>query len=245
MHSRIVFATAGRVLRQLSHDHRTVALLFVVPALLLALIAWIYSNQPLVFDRYGAPVLGIFPFIVMFLVTSIATLRERSSGTLERLMASPMSKFDFLIGYALAFGLIAAVQALCTSAVAVGLLGLDIAGPYWYLVVAAILSALLGSALGLCMSAFARTEFQAVQFMPALIFPQLLLGGLLLPIDKLPVVLEAAANILPLTYVIDAMQRVTVEVTPSYWAYVDIVFIVVPIFAAIALGAITLRRQVR
>ena len=113
----------------------------------------------------------MFPFIVMFLVTSVTTLRERASGTLERLLAMPMGKLDFLLGYAIAFGLVAAVQSALAVGVSVGLLGLDVVGPVWLLLVVAVADAVLGSALGLFVSAFARTEFQAVQFMPALVLP--------------------------------------------------------------------------
>ena len=131
-----------------------------------------------VFDRIGPALLAMFPFIVMFLVTSVTTLRERSSGTLERLLAMPMGKLDFLLGYALAFGLVAAVQSALAVALSVGLLGLDVAGPVWLLVVVAVADAVLGTALGLFVSAFAQTEFQAVQFMPAVVLPQILLCGL-------------------------------------------------------------------
>ena len=119
----------------------------------------------------GPALLAMFPFIVMFLVTSVTTLRERSSGTLERLLAMPMGKLDFLLGYALAFGLVAAVQSALAVAVSVGLLGLDVAGPVWLLSVVAVADAVLGTALGLFVSASRTTEFQAVQFMPAVRAP--------------------------------------------------------------------------
>lgn len=243
MHPSITFATAGRVLRQLSHDHRTLALLFVVPCLLLGLLAWMFSGNPRVFDAFGAPFLGIFPFIVMFLVTSIATLRERTSGTLERLLALPVAKLDILLGYALAFGLLAVAQAAIASSLAVYVYGLDIAGPQWLLVVVALADALLGTALGLFTSAFARTEFQAVQFMPAFIFPQLLLGGLVVPLAQLPAVLEGIARCLPLTYAIDAMQLVTTQASPGAGLYRDIAVICGFAIAAVLLGAATLRRK--
>ena len=125
----------------------------------------------------------MFPFIVMFLVTSVTTLRERSSGTLERLLSMPMGKLDFLVGYALAFGLVAAVQSALAVGISVGLLGLEVAGPVWLLTLVAVADAVLGTALGLLVSAFAQTEFQAVQFMPLLVIPQILLCGLFVPRD--------------------------------------------------------------
>ena len=185
-----LFATAGRVLRQLRHDPRTVALLLVVPCALLTLLWWVLIDSPQDFDQYGPALLAIFPLIVMFLVTSIATLRERSSGTLERLLTMPVAKPDFLGGYALAFGAAATVQALLASGLSLGLLGMDVKGPAWAVVLVAVLVALLGTSLGLFVSAFAQTEFQAVQFMPAVILPQLLLCGIIAPTDQLPPVLE-------------------------------------------------------
>ncbi len=97
-------ATAGRVLRQLTHDPRTIALLVIVPVLLITLLRYVFDGAPGTFDATGASLLGIFPLITMFLVTSIATLRERTTGTLERLLALPLGKGGLIGGYALAFG---------------------------------------------------------------------------------------------------------------------------------------------
>lgn len=245
MHPKMTIATAARVLRQLSHDKRTIGLLFVVPSVLLGLLAWIYSDSPLIFDMIGAPLLGIFPFIVMFLITSVTTLRERSSGTLERLLAMPIGKLDILLGYALAFGLIAILQATLVSFLSVHAYGLDVAGPEWFLVVVALVDALLGTTLGLLLSAFARTEFQAVQFMPAFVLPQFLLCGLLVPVDKLPDALHAISNCLPLTYAVKAMQAVTSETTISGGTYRDVLVVAAFALAAVLLGAATLRRRVK
>jgi len=243
MHLRITLATAVRVLKQLSHDPRTVALLFVVPCVLLGLLAWIYSDVPRIFDAIGAPLLAIFPFVVMFLVTSIATLRERSSGTLERLLTLPLAKLDLLAGYALAFGLLAVVQASIASFLALHVYGLQVLGPEWLLVVIALADALLGMALGLFVSAFAATEFQAVQFLPAFIFPQFLLCGLLLPLEQLPRALHDIANLLPLTYAVDAMQHITADPSVSADVYRDILVVAGFATGAILLGAATLRRK--
>lgn len=245
MSPRLTIATAGRVMKQLLHDPRTLGLLFVVPPALLGLLAWLYSDTSGIFDRIGASLLGIFPFVVMFLVTSIATLRERSSGTLERLLTMPIGKLDILLGYALSFGLIAVVQASITSFLAVHVYNLHVAGPEWFLLVVALADALLGTALGLFLSAFARTEFQAVQFMPAFVLPQFLLCGLLVPLAQMPRVLHDIANVLPLTYAVDAMQRVTTQATISHDSYKDIGIILAFAVAAIVLGAATLRRQTK
>ena len=242
-HRRILFATATRVLQQLRHDPRTIGLLLVAPILLIGLLAWVLSGQPGAFDQWGAPLLGIFPLVVMFLVTSIATLRERTGGTLERLMTTPMAKVDFLGGYGLAFGAAAVVQAVLASACTFSLFGLSIASPAWTVMLIAVLDALVGTSLGLFVSAFARTEFQAVQFMPVLLLPQFLLCGLIAPTSTLPQPLKAISVVLPLTYAVDAMKQLTVN--PSITADVgkDIAVLAGFIVALVAAGAATLARR--
>src|SRR3954451_13709033 len=216
MTPRILFAVSARVLTQLRRDHRTAAMLLVLPCILMTLLWWMFQDVPGdLFDRFGPALLAMFPFIVMFLVTSVTTLRERSSGTLERLLAMPMGKLDFLLGYAVAFGAVAAVQSALAVGLSVGLLGLDVAGPVWLLTLVAVADAVLGTALGLFVSAFARTEFQAVQFMPALVIPQILLCGLFIARDDLPPVLHAISNVLPLSYAVDAMSAVARDQHPA------------------------------
>lgn len=204
-----MLATAARVLGQLRHDPRSIALMLIAPSLLVGLFAWLFSDQDGVFDQFGGAILALFPFIVMFLITSITTLRERRSGTLERLMTTPLGKADFILGYALAFGLMALLQAIITVSFAVGVCGLDVDGELWQLGLVAVVDALLGTALGLLASAFAQTEFQAVQFMPLLVFPQIILGGLFMPRDQMPDVLYAISDWLPLSYAIDTINAVT------------------------------------
>ncbi|MDQ1620742.1 MAG: type transport system permease protein [Actinomycetota bacterium] len=242
MSLRCTLATARRVLAQLRHDHRTLALLLVVPCVLISLLAWIYDGTG-TFDQIGAPLLGIFPFVVMFLVTSVATLRERTSGTLERLLTMPIGKLDFLMGYALAFGLLAVVQAVVASALSLLVLGLDVVGPAWLIVVVALLDALLGMALGLLVSAFASTEFQAVQFLPAVVLPQFLLCGLLVPRDRMNDVLQAVSDVLPLSYAVDAMRIVSSSPTVQGEVWRDLAIVGGAIVLALALGAATLRRR--
>ncbi|MFG2194755.1 ABC transporter permease [Streptomyces sp. NPDC048639] len=236
-------ATARRVLRQLSHDPRTIALLLLVPCLLLVLLYYVYDSDPRAFDGIGASLLGIFPMVTMFLVTSIATLRERTSGTLERLLSMPLGKADLILGYALAFGLLAIVQAVLATGLALWALDLDFAGSAWLLLLVALLDALLGTALGLFVSAFAASEFQAVQFMPAVIFPQLLLCGLFAPRDTMQPVLEAISNVLPMSYAVDGMNEILLHSTVTDAFVRDAIVVAGSAFLVLALGAATLRRR--
>jgi ABC-2 type transport system permease protein len=239
---RITLATAARVLRQVRRDHRTLALILVVPALLLTLFKYVFTGQEETFNRVGPPMVGLFPFISMFLVTSIAMLRERTSGTLERLMSLPLAKLDLLLGYGLAFAGLAVVQATLTALVGFGALGLDAAGPVWLVVLLAVANAVLGMALGLFLSAFAQTEFQAVQFMPAFVLPQILLAGLLVPRERMARGLELLSDVLPLTYAYDALARATADDLGARLAF-NAAIVGGAIVLALVLGATTLRRR--
>lgn len=235
-------ATAGRVLRQLSHDPRSIALMLVAPSLLVGLFAWLFSDQEGVFDQFGGAILALFPFVVMFLITSITTLRERRSGTLERLMTTPLGKADFILGYALAFGLMATLQALVTVTFAVTVCGLDVEGALWQLGLVAVVDAILGTALGLLASAFAQTEFQAVQFMPVLVFPQIILGGLFMPRDSMPEVLSAISDWLPLSHAIDAVNAVAAD-DAGWELYRPLLIVAAFAVGALVLASLTLRRR--
>jgi ABC-2 type transport system permease protein len=240
---RIALATAARVLRQLRGDPRTLALVFGVPPVLITLFKYVFAGQEQTFDRIGGPLVGMFPFISLFVVASIAVLRERTSGTLERLMTLPLAKLDLLAGYGLAFAVVAALQASLTSAVAFGLLGLDVAGPVWIVIVLAVGNAVLGMSLGLFTSAFARTEFQAVQFLPALVFPQILLCGLIVPRDRMAHVLEVVSTVLPLTWAYDALHRAATLGQTGGAVARDAAIVAGCSLLALAAGAATLRRR--
>jgi len=249
MNLRMMLATAGRVLDQLRHDRRSIALILVVPALLLTAVYFLFENEslpagvPRTFDRVGLMMLAIFPFVVMFLVTSITMLRERTSGTLERLLTTPIHKADLLFGYALAFSVMAALQSLVATAVAYWIFGLDIKGSPALVVMVAVVNAVLGVALGLFCSAFARTEFQAVQFMPVVVVPQILLCGLFVARSRMNGFLEALSNLLPLTFSVDAVsvKKSNSAATAAMWQDVGIMASVV--LAVLVLAAMTLRRS--
>lgn len=242
MSPRATLAIGHRVLLQLRRDPRTIALLVVVPCVLMVILRYAFDGQPATFQRIGPPLLGLLPFITMFVVTSIAMLRERTSGTLERLMSMPMAKLDLLAGYALAFAAVALVQTAAVALISLGPLGLDTQRPAT-VVVLALANALLGMALGLFVSAFATSEFQAVQFMPAVVLPQLLLCGLFVARDQMARWLEVISDVLPLTYAYDALDRATRPGPLSGRFTADVVVVVALTLAALAAGAATMRRR--
>ena len=249
MNPQMMLATTARVLDQLRHDRRSIGLILVVPALLLTAVYFLYENEtlppgvPRTFNRVGLMMLAIFPFVVMFLVTSITMLRERTSGTLERLLTTPIHKADLLFGYGLAFSIMAALQSLVATAVGYWIFNLDIEGSPLWVVMIAVINAVLGVALGLFCSAFARTEFQAVQFMPVVVVPQILLCGLFVARDRMNEVLEAISNVLPLTFSVDALREVAenAEATDLMWQDVSVMGTIV--LAVLVLASLTLRRQ--
>jgi ABC-2 type transport system permease protein len=219
------------------------ALVLIVPALLLVLFKYVFDHQPDTFDRLGPALVALFPFTIMFLVTSIAMLRERTNGTLERLMSMPLAKIDLLMGYGIAFAIVAAVQAAGTSFVAFGLLGLTTKGSVAVVGLLAVANAILGMALGLFFSAFATSEFQAVQFMPAVVFPQILLGGLFVPRERMARALELLSSCMPLTYAYDALLRVTAGQDFNGYLRRDLLIIIVATLLSLSLGAVTLKRR--
>ncbi|MCU1526090.1 MAG: antibiotic transporter permease [Microbacteriaceae bacterium] len=235
-------ATTGRVLAQIGHDPRTIGLLLVVPSLLIGLMSWLFVDTP-VFEKVGPAMLALFPFVIMFLVTSITTLRERRSGTLERLLTMPLDKADFILGYTLAFGLLAILQAGIAVGFSIWVCGLTIEGSVWLLLAVALADAVLGTTLGLLASAFARTEFQVVQFMPIFVFPQVLLGGVFLPRDQLPDVLHAISDWLPLSHAIDALNAVATDSEGAGYIGGKLLIIAAYAIGAVILGSITLRRK--
>jgi len=243
MSARATGATAHRVLRQLRRDPRTIALLILVPCVLIFLVDQLFADNPQVFQQVGVPLLGLFPLISMFLVTSITMLRERTTGTLERLLSLPLAKLDILLGYGIAFAAIAAVQATIVSLVGFGLLDLEVVNSKVLVIALAVANAVLGMSLGLFLSAFARTEFQAVQFMPAFILPQILLCGLIVPREEMAEWLQWVSAVMPFTYAYDALARAADDPSLGARFWFDVLVVVGVTVLALVLGAGTLRRR--
>lgn len=239
---RRTFATARRVMQQLRHDPRTLGIVIVVPCVLVTILRYVFDGERQLFNGVAPMILGIFPLLMMFLVTSIATLRERTTGTLDRLMTMPISKLDFIFGYALAFSFVGLLQALALSLVTLGFLGVHVAGGTLPILIAAVLAAFLGTSLGLFVSAFATSEFQAVELVMPTLMPQILTCGLFVPRDAMAKVLQWCADVFPMTYSVDAMHRVTIFAHWSGTLTRDLLVVVGYGIAALVLGAITIRR---
>jgi ABC-2 type transport system permease protein len=249
MNPRFLAATTGRVLTQLRHDHRSIAMILVVPSVLLAVVYWLFENEtlppgaPRTFDRVGLIMLAIFPFVIMFLITSITMLRERTTGTLERLMTTPIHQADLLFGYGIAFSVMAALQSAIATGVAYWVFSLDIRGNGGYVVLVAVANAVLGVALGLFCSAFARTEFQAVQFMPVVVIPQILLCGLFVARDRMNDVFHTLSDWMPLSYSVDALQEIARNADPTEAMWRDFGIMAAIVLGLLVLASFTLPRK--
>lgn len=234
-------AVAKRVLAQIRNDKRTLALMFLVPSLLTGLFSWMLNSQA-GFNAVGPKLVGLFPFTVMFLAASMTTLRERRSGTLERFLTTPMRRYEFLIGYALAFGLLAILQSAVTLGFSVWVCGLSVDDSVGMLYVAACANALCGMALGLLASAFAQSEFQVIQFLPAFIFPQIILGGLLVPTSQMPSILRTIGDWLPLTHALRSISEIS-SGSPASDVTTEILIVAAVSVGSLLLGALTLRKR--
>ena len=237
-------ATARRVLAQLRHDPRTIVMMLAVPSVLMILLRYTLNN-PVALNRFAPVYIGVFPFVIMFIVAAITTQRERARGTLERLIAMPLGKLDLLAGYGIAFGLVACVQVTVVLIISLTWLGVSLPGSAVPMAVIAVLDAVLGMSLGLFASAFARSEFQAVQFMPAFVLPQALLCGLVVARADMTPVLRWLSDVLPLSYAVDAMQRISTSASWTTAIGADIAIILAFTAAALVGGALTLRRRTR
>jgi ABC-2 type transport system permease protein len=242
-------ASTTRILRQLAADHRSIAMILLVPILVITLMYFMFHNLP---TRPGAPsgfntaclvLLGLFPLFVMFVITAITMQRERASGTLERILTTPLRRLDLLGAYGTAFSIAATVQATLACIVAFWILGFSTAGsPVWVFVIA-IVNAVLGVGLGLLCSAFARTEFQAVQFIPLVMVPQLLLAGIIVPRSVMPEWLQWISDIMPASYALEALQQVGAHSELTRTAIRDIVVVIGCAIVALCLASATLRRR--
>ncbi len=238
-----LLATARRVLQQLWHDPRSFAMVLFLPSVLLLLFRYVFDAQPQVFARVGPQMLGLFPFILMFLLTSVTMVRERISGTLERLLTTPIARGGLIGGYALAFAILAVAQSLISTAAATWGFDLGINRPAEVLVFA-LLGSLVGTSLGLLASAFSQTEFQSAQFMPLVIIPQILVCGLLVPVEQMPEPLQKLSQLMPLTYSTEAFTSLAAD-EPAAERLVALVVLSGFAVASVALAALTLRRKLR
>lgn len=243
MSLRLTLATTVRILRQFAQDKRTLAIVIFVPIVVITLLHYLFDERQPFVSRVELIMLAVFPIILMFLLTATAMVRERTSGTLERLMTTPIGKGDILFAYALAFGCLAAVQVSVATAFTYWVLGMQVSGSIWYVLVTAVVGAQLGVAFGLLASAVSTSEFQAVQLFPAVIIPQLMLCGLFGPRDQMAEGLHALSSVLPITYAVEALTELFSHPTPTGHYWVSLGVAAACVAALLLIAAATLRRR--
>ena len=237
------FTIAGRVMRQLIRDRRTMALLLIVPVVLMTIIGLSFPQTSVL--NYIAPaLLATLALFFGFLLTGISFLRERSQGTMERLMASPVSRLDIVIGYLFGFFIFALVQTTIILLFTIYVLDVTYRGDLWQIFVFQIVVIIGAVNLGIFISTFARNEFQMVQFIPLIIFPQVFLCGVLWPVEQMPDYLQWLSKILPLTYAVDGLREIMLNAKSLIDVGLELAILVAfAVFISI-LAAITLRRGV-
>jgi len=175
-------------------------------------VTYLYGGSEYTETDALAPLfIGLFAFFFVFLLTSVSFLRERSQGTIERLMVSPLSRAELVLGYVLGFTLFALMQSLIILLFVVAVLRVHYAGNLGLLFLVTVMLTLGAVNMGIFASAFARNELQVIQFIPLLLVPQVLLGGLFFPVQTLPVVLKQLAYIMPLTYANIALKDIMLK----------------------------------
>ena len=201
------FTIAGRVMRQLTRDHRTMVLIFIVPLVVMALIGLSFP-QAGVLDYIAPALLATLALFFGFLLTGISFLRERSQGTLERLMASPLSRLDIVVGYLCGFFIFALTQTLIILLFTIYVLDVNYSGDLWQIFIFQVVVIIGAVNLGIFISTFARNEFQMVQFIPLIILPQVFLCGVIWPVEQMPNYLQWLSAALPLTYAVDGLRNI-------------------------------------
>jgi ABC-2 type transport system permease protein len=197
-------------------------------------------------DYFGAAFIGLIVFFLVFVITIVAFLNERSQGTLERLMASPLRRGEIVLGYMLGFTVLALIQSAEVLAFSLAVLKVHNQGNVLLIFTIEALMALTAVNLGIFLSMFARTEFQAVQFIPLVIVPQFLLSGILFPVSTEPKPLQVVSDVLPLTYAVNALRDVMVKGADLTWPSLQLDTGVVAGFCVLLIvaGVATLRRRI-
>ena len=194
-------------------------------------------------DALAPLFIGLFAFFFVFLLASVAFLRERSQGTLERILVSPLSRTELTLGYVLGFMLFATLQSLVILGFVIYVLRVHYAGNLWLLFLVTLALTIGGVNMGIFASAFARNELQVIQFIPLLIVPQALLGGLFFPVNTLPVVLKQLAYIMPLTWANFALKDVMLKGLGFSDIWPDLVFLVGFAILMVVISAFSLRQE--
>lgn len=227
-----------RLLLGLRGDRRTLGLVVVVPAF----IIWLFSEVFTATEPVAPILLGVFVFFLTYMLTAVGFLRERTAGTLDRVLVAPVSRSGLVVGYVVGFGVLATVQSVVLLGAAVYFLDVSFEHGVGLFFLVELLGALTALGLGILLSLFAENEFQAIQFIPVVISPQVILGGTFLPVEQLPWYLEYTARAMPVTYLIEAMQYVVLGAGTAEEFRVALAALLAFGFAAVGIAGVVVRR---
>ncbi|MDQ6693602.1 MAG: ABC transporter permease [Chloroflexota bacterium] len=195
-------------------------------------------------DFFAPMFIAYIGFFLIFLLTSVSFLRERTQGTMERLAASPVTRLELVLGYMLGFGLFALVQAVLLLLFTIYVLQVKYSGNMLSIFVVTVALVLGAVNLGILLSAFAKNELQAIQFIPLVILPQVILSGLLWPVSQMPVALQAIARLMPLTYAIEALTNIMIRGQSLAGSMLPLLVLFGFAAAMLLLAAASVRREV-
>ena len=238
------FTIAARIIRQLIRDRRTMALILIVPLVVMTLIGLSFP-QSSILDYIAPALLATLALFFSFLLTGISFLRERSQGTMERLMVSPVSRVDIVVGYLFGFFIFALTQTLIILLFTIYVLSINYYGDLWQIFVFQIVIIIGAVNLGIFISTFARNEFQMVQFIPLIIIPQIFLCGVIWPVEQMPDYLQWLSVVLPLTYAVDGLRDIMLSGKNLIDVVVELAALVGFAVLTSILAAATLRRGVQ
>ncbi|MFP3879875.1 MAG: ABC transporter permease [Dehalococcoidia bacterium] len=233
---------ARRIIIQLVRDRRTIALVIIVPLVIASLVG-VSIPDKMILDYTAPAIIATLILFFGFLLTGISFLRERSQGTLERLMAAPVTRLDIVGGYLLGFLLFAMLQTLIIFFYMIYVLDISYQGDLWQILIFQVLIGIGAVCLGTFLSVFARNEFQMIQFIPMIIVPQIFLCGLLWPVSQMPDYLQWLANCLPLTYGVEGIRAMMMEGKDLLDIGKDVGVLAAYAVGLLLLASLTLRRS--
>ncbi len=235
-------AISLRIVNQIRGDHRSMALIVVAPIIVMSLVGFSFADQKGVLDRVAPALMAVFAMFFTFILTGVSFLRERSHGTLERLLTTPVGRLDILVGYLLGFLVFATIQSVVILLFTIFALQVGYRGDLWQIFVLLMLLTVVAVNLGIFVSTFARNEFQVVQFIPIILAPQIFLSGVILPVEQMPAYFQAIARVLPLRYAVDGLRGIMLDGQALGDVTVEVAALAAFAIILLCLAAMTIRR---
>lgn len=236
------FAITTRIVIQIIRDHRSVALIIVAPVIVMSLVGFSFADQKDVFDGIAPALMAVFAMFFTFILTGVSFLRERSQGTLERLLTTPVGRIDILSGYLLGFLVFAVIQSVVILFFTIFALQVSYRGDLWQIFILLMILTIVAVNLGIFVSTFAKNEFQVVQFIPIVLAPQIFLSGVILPVNQMPAYFQMIARVLPLRYAVDGLRGIMLDDQTLSDVGVEIAVLAGFAIIFLSLAAMTVRR---